>query len=320
MVYFWQNFSLMLDLSYHINVFEEVIMLYQEEAPGDWGRVQETVDVAPGEEELIMADGVRLYMRSWKTNSPDVLLILHGLGGHGGWYIDMGNALAAQGLNVYTVDHRGFGRSGGLEGHIDDYRTYLKDIHAVVSEIRSRHVGAKLYVLGHSMGGIFAAHFAALHAETLAGVLFLNPWVADTSKTPTSMVISILLGGFFKSKRPWKAAGGSEGMTTNAEAAQMLAADTYWRQAETSSFFFQILRMRSAMLNMAKRITIPALVMQAEADTVVVPSATRKLFDTLASSDKTWKTYPGYDHDSEFQADRSQMDEDIAAWIQARRG
>jgi alpha-beta hydrolase superfamily lysophospholipase len=293
-------------------------MLYRQEAPGDWGSIQQTVVISSGKEELIMTDGVKLFLRVWKTDSPDVLLILHGLGGHGGWYIDMGNALATQGLNVYTVDHRGFGRSGGLEGHIADYRTYLKDIHAVVSEIRQRHPDAKLYVLGHSMGGIFAAHFAALHADMLAGVLFLNPWVADTSKVPLSMVLSVLAGGLIKSKRSIKVAGGSEGMTTNAEAAQMLAGDSYWRRAQTSSFFFQILRMRRAMLSMAKRITIPSVVMQAEADAVVVPAATRKLFDALASRDKTWKTYPGYDHDCEFQSDRSQMDGDIAEWIQDR--
>lgn len=293
-------------------------MLYRQEAPGNWGSISQTVTVAPGEEELIMADGVKLFLRSWKTDSPDVLLILHGLGGHGGWYIDMANELSAKGLNVYTVDHRGFGRSGGLEGHISNYRVYLEDIHAVLSEIRRRHPDAKLYVLGHSMGGIFAAHFAAQHADMLAGVLFLNPWVADTSKVPISMVISVLVGGLLKSKRSVKVAGGSEGMTTNPEAVRMLAEDTYWRRAQTSSFFFQILRMRGAMLNMAQRITLPALVMQAEADTVVVPAATRKLFEALASRDKTWKTYPGYDHDCEFQADRSQMDGDIVEWIQAR--
>jgi alpha-beta hydrolase superfamily lysophospholipase len=73
--------------------------------------------------------------------------------------------------------------------------------------------------------------------------------------------------------------------------------------------------MRLAILKKAAGITIPALVMQAEADKSVVPAASHKLYETLTSSDKTWKTYPGYCHDSEFEPDRSLLDNDLVTWI-----
>ena len=109
-------------------------------------------------------------------------------------------------------------------------------------------------------------------------------------------------------------------MTTNPEATLMLNADPYWRRTQTASFLFQILRMRMAVLKLAKRISLPALIMQAEQDKSVLISGSRKLFDALASSDKIWKTYPNYAHDSEFEADRSQMDNDIVAWIGEHAG
>jgi hypothetical protein len=31
--------------------------------------------------------------------------------------------------------------------------------------------------------------------------------------------------------------------------------------------------------------------------------------------DKTWKTFPGYAHDSEFEADRSLLDNEVVTWI-----
>ena len=70
-----------------------------------------------------------------------------------------------------------------------------------------------------------------------------------------------------------------------------------------------------AMLNKAKLITIPTIVMQAEEDKVVIINASKKLYETLASSKKTWKIYPGYNHDSELEEDRSEMDNDIVSWI-----
>ena len=290
-------------------------MHYHQDAPGDWNSPADAQVLVPTTEYLPMADGVKLFLRGWKTDSPHVLLILHGLGAHSGWFIDMGNALAARGLNIYAVDHRGFGRSEGLRGHSDDYHTYGKDISAVVTEICQRHGGAKVALLGHSMGGIFTAHYATQRGSDLSGALFLNPWIADQSQVPLGTTLGILTGGIFKSKRLWRLAGGTAGITTNVEAAAMLEADPRWVRAETASFFVQILLMRQAMLKMARRITIPALVMQAEDDRSVIPAASRKFYDALASQDKTWKSYPGYDHDSEFQADRSQLDDDIAAWM-----
>lgn len=290
-------------------------MLYQKNAPGDWGQMRDTDTARTATEMLALADGCKLFLRSWKTGSPDVLLILHGLGAHSGWFIDMGNQLASRGLTVYAGDHRGFGRSEGLPGHIDDYHTYVKDIHAIVTEIRKRHPGGRIYLLGHSMGGIFAAHFAAQYGSMLAGVIFLNPWVQDRIPVPLGTMLAILVTGIFKSKRAWHGAAGVEAMTANPEAIQILEADSYWRRAETASFLVQILWMRLATLRKAAHITLPALVLQAEADKTLVLAASHKLYEALASTDKTWKTYPGYAHDSEFEADRLQMDNDIAAWI-----
>lgn len=290
-------------------------MRYQQENPGDWGQMQGSAGITTATEKLTTADGYELFLRSWKTDGPNVLLILHGLGGHSGWYIDMGNELASRGLSVYAMDHRGFGRSGGLRGHIENYRTFVEHIGYVLTEIRKHHPEAGIFLLGHSMGAIFATHFAAKYQQRLAGVVFLNPWVGDTSRVSLGTTLAVLLGGAFKSRRYRQFAGGTEGMTTNEEAVQMLQADSFWQRTQTLSFMFQVLLMRSAILKQARQITIPALVMQAEDDKAVLLAGSRKLYEALASSDKTWKTYAGYYHDSQFEEDRSQMDNDLVAWI-----
>lgn len=293
-------------------------MLYNGDAPGDWGSTQTAAPVQYATEMLAMADGCKLFLRSWKTEGRGVLLIMHGLGAHSGWFIDMGKALAALGLAVYAVDHRGFGRSEGLPGHVERAANYIGDLATVLKEIRARHTaeGTKFFVLGHSMGGIFATHLAAKHSDLLDGVLFLNPWVQDQVKVPLSMTLGILAGGLLRSKRYWPGPAGTEAMTTNSEAIRMLEADSYWRREFTANFFAEIFRLRLQVLKLAPQITLPALVMQAGQDKSVVSEASRKLYEALGSSDKTWKTYPDYAHDSELEADRTRMDQDIVEWIQ----
>lgn len=290
-------------------------MLYQPDAPGDWGQMLESDIIKTATEILKTSDGSNIFLRSWVTDSPDVLLILHGLGAHSGWFIDMGNKFADRCMTVYAMDHRGFGRSGGAPGHIDNYHTYVEDINFIVTTIHKRHPEASIHILGHSMGGIFASHYAAKYQNMLTSVLFLNPWIQDTSQTPILTTLRILLGGIFKSRRYWQVAGGSEVMTTNPEAIQLLHMDTYWCRKQTSSFLYQIFLMRSAVLENAKLISKPGLIIQAEADKAVVSEASRKLYENLASNNKRWKTFPGYEHDSEFEADRTMLDNEVVTWI-----
>ena len=295
-------------------------MLYQKEAPGEWGQMKASDTIKVATETLPMEDGCKLFLRSWVTDSSDVLLILHGLGAHSGWFINMADTLAKRSLTVYADDHRGFGHSEGLPAHIDNYGTFVEDCHALVSEIRRRHPGRNIYVLGHSMGGIFTTHLAAKYGQELAGILYLNPWVEDSSHLSFGTTLSILFGGLFKSKRYFQVAGGTEVMTARQEAIEMLNADPYWHRKQTASFLFQILLMRIAVLKLAKQITLPALVMQAGQDKAVLASGTRKLYNALASSDKTWKDYAEFWHDSEFEEEHSRMDSDIAEWIAKHTG
>lgn len=299
-------------------------MLYQTDAPGDWGRMHTTPQVQTTTETLSMIDGCKLFLRSWRTEGRAVLLLMHGLGAHSGWFIDIGNELAARGLSVYAVDHRGFGRSEGLAGHIERADQYITDLAAVLEEIRRRHSNGgnqvRFYVLGHSMGGIFATHLAAKHGELLDGVIFLNPWVQDSSKVSLSMTLGVFGGGLRRSRRLWRTPGGTENMTTNPEAVKMLETDPYWRRDLTANFLLQIFRMRLQVLNLARGITVPTLVIQAEQDKAVVPAASHKLYQALGSRDKRWHTYSTYAHDTELEADRTQLDHDIVEWIQAHAG
>lgn len=295
-------------------------MLYNVDLPGEWGSMRATPQVQTAVETLAMADGCNLQVRSWRTEGQGVLLLVHGLGAHSGWFIDMGNALAACGLSVYAVDHRGFGRSEGQPGHVERGARYIEDLVAVLTEIRSRHPegATRFFLLGHSMGGIFAAHLAAGHPELLDGVLFLNPWVQDSTKVSPGMLLGVFGGGLLRSRRYWRVPGGVPVMTTNPEAVRMLEADPYWRREFTANFLLEIFRLRLQVLKLAGRITLPALVLQAEQDKSVVLAASRKLYDALGSQQKTWKVYAEYAHDTELEADRSQLDQDIVEWIQMR--
>jgi alpha-beta hydrolase superfamily lysophospholipase len=217
------------------------------------------------------------------------------------------------------VDHRGFGRSDGPRGHVRRGRIFLDDIRAFLEHIEQRHPGAPLFVLGHSMGGIFAVHLAAeAQARGLSmprGIVLMNPWVKDQGATGALTQLRIASGGMIGSERTWRVAGGPEVMTTSPDAIAMLQSDPFWVRSQSASFLYQITLLRAGMLRKARAVRVPSLVLQSERDLAVVPLATRQCYEALGSAEKMWISYPDYSHDCEFEPDRERLDNDIAAWI-----
>ncbi|HEY7849076.1 MAG TPA: alpha/beta hydrolase, partial [Ktedonobacterales bacterium] len=91
-------------------------------------------------------------------------------------------------------------------------------------------------------------------------------------------------------------------------------------RTQSASFLYQVTRLRLATMKRARQTRLPALVIQCGQDRAVVPAASRRMYDALASTDKTWKTYADFAHDVEFEPERAILDDDIAQWIKAHSG
>jgi len=302
-------------------------MMYRVDYAGDWGEPTAAEGGSYGTDTHALPDGAKLFYRYWLAADPraPTLVLLHGLGAHGGWFIDMGNALNARGLTIFAPDHRGFGRSEGARGHALRWQAYPQDIENLLDAFQARRPGAPLFLLGHSMGGLFAIHVAAEDARSgrnrLAGIVLMNPWIRDTTKLSLGTQLGILFGGRRGSARVVVYPYDVTNMTPNPEADRMLDADPLWVRSQTASFLYQVgLLMRNLVLKRAGEVRAPTLVAQGEADRVVVRQATRLAYERLGSKDKTYKTYPGFCHDCEFEPERAALDDDIAAWTMGHAG
>ncbi|RZJ07794.1 MAG: alpha/beta hydrolase [Rubrivivax sp.] len=106
-------------------------------------------------------DGLQLHTRHWPAMAPErgQLLIVHGLGEHIERYAHVAMALSAAGWDVHGWDHRGHGQSQGKRGDIPSHDAFLRDTARVMDAMRQP--GKRFVLLGHSLGGVIAARFAA---------------------------------------------------------------------------------------------------------------------------------------------------------------
>jgi alpha-beta hydrolase superfamily lysophospholipase len=113
-------------------------------------------------ETLRTHDGLVLHLQgSPCAGTPrGSVLIVHGLGEHIGRYAHVVRQLNDWGWSVLGYDQRGHGRSEGARGRLQHADDLLKDLARVIDALRAAWPGP-LVLLGHSMGGLVAAHFVA---------------------------------------------------------------------------------------------------------------------------------------------------------------
>ena len=130
-------------------------------------------------------DGFNLTYRCWRATKTvkRVIVCIHGIGDYSGWFRNIGPALAADRNQVYALDLRGFGNSqeeGYPRGYVSNFERHLQDIDDFVVHVKKFHKGKKLYLLGHSLGGVYTIWYAANHPDMLDGLILAAPAVTST--------------------------------------------------------------------------------------------------------------------------------------------
>jgi alpha-beta hydrolase superfamily lysophospholipase len=133
-------------------------------------------------------DGTRISAWRWDAQGPvkAVLQIAHGMGEHALRYGAPFAPLLAAGIAVYANDHRGHGRTattlgdfgpGGFAGVVDDM--------AVLSRIaRRENPGAKLVLMGHSMGSFALQIYLLQHSDLIDAAVLSGSAALDMLPPP----------------------------------------------------------------------------------------------------------------------------------------
>jgi polyhydroxyalkanoate synthase len=139
-----------------------------------WFR-KELIEVR-GPEPLAM---VRKRRAEGESHAP--VILVHGFGQNRyAWHMpqrSMANHLADLGFDVFNVDLRGHGRSAELGGKrssgVDDY--IRGDLPALIERVLQLSGASRVFMVGHSLGGLCAAAAAARQPERVAGVVTIGP-------------------------------------------------------------------------------------------------------------------------------------------------
>ncbi len=127
---------------------------------------------------FLVDDGARLPYRRWgPADAAIVIVALHGMNDHAAAFRLAGPWWAERGIATYAYDQRGFGAAPGRGVWAGEDRM-TQDLRTVVALVRARHPGARIGVVGESMGGAVAiSAFASDRPPAADQLILLAPAV-----------------------------------------------------------------------------------------------------------------------------------------------
>lgn len=279
-----------------------------------------TEELPPNAGHFKTADAQALFERRWEPGAPPRahLVIIHGYAEHCSRYAHVAEAFNQIGVAVHAYDQRGFGRSPGRPGYIDDFAQLTADLDAYLEHIQPRVNGAPLFLFGHSMGGLVLANYCIDRRPDTEGLLFSSPFLAvGPQVSPILVKLAAVLGKL----TPWLPVLALE-LDAISRDPEVVAAS----KADPLTYHGKIHARTGAQMNAAiqraqprlNEITAPLYIFHGTADRLTPIEGARMLHDRAASGDKTFKTYQDGYHELFNDTIRGQVIEEFIQWTASR--
>ena len=275
-------------------------------------------------QSMPLPDQQDVYARLWSredSRERGVLIVVHGLGDHGGRYETFARRMVKQGWAVYALDLPGHGRSSGRRGTAKSYDVILEII-ASSRELMSQRFGdADQFLLGHSMGGNFAVNyelrrneFDAYSMRGLSGVVLVAPMLMPPNFLDRSQVLAAwATGQLFRWIRISKAARIDQ-LTADQQAADRIEDDPLQHSQISLYLATQLLAQGRFALDHAGETKTPTLVMHGDEDELIDHAACRNL--ALRMRDQAeFVRWPGGRHDLINDVDAATFADHVAGWM-----
>lgn len=266
------------------------------------------------------ADHLRLYWQRFTPPSPRAsVAVLHGGGDHSGRYPGITAALVRAGFQVALLDFRGHGQSDGRRWHIDAFGDYLSDLDAFVAKLSQDGVaGDRLFVVGHSQGGLIAALWGLTRRDLASGFVLSSPYLGLAHRAPLLKVLGARLVGKVIPWLPVATGLRADQLTSDPELAQWTERDPLYCHTTTPRWFSEAGKAQQEVLRRAAEWRAPLLVLAGGADGVADTGVARAFVAAAGAEDKGMRVYAGFRHEIFNEQERDRPIGDAVDWLSQR--
>jgi acylglycerol lipase len=261
----------------------------------------------------------QIYYQYWLPDGDvrAVLLVVHGFAEHSGRYINLVNRFVPKGYAVYAADHQGHGRSEGVRAYLGQFDEYNDALLQFQKMAQSTQQGKPLFLIGHSMGGLIGALHLLSQQDEFRGAILSGPGV----KAPGDISeATIFVGKIISTVWPRLGMIKLEEDAVSRDPAVLKAYKEdplVFHGKITARLGAEMLKAMGKIEAEAKKIKLPILILQGNADRLVEPSGAQMLYDKVSSADKNVIFYEGLYHEVFNEPEQEKVLDDVQKWLEA---
>lgn len=276
------------------------------------------------------------YCRWEHPNPIGRVVISHGFGEHGERYRHIAYWLHELGWSVSALDHRGFGRSGGVRGDADGIHGFVDDLVLFLRHERrydADRVAAPPRVvdgvplpplpvcpqilLGHSFGGLLGLLALLWHADTIDGLILTSPVVKLRDLgLPLRMLQRLLY--WVAPHKPLDMPNDKSRVCSDPIFVQRYWADPLCHRFTSAAFVEALSQGREEILHLGHELDRPLLLLESGEDTVVDPDASEALWTKVRPELLERHRMEGLKHEILHDLHRDEALAIIEAWLGRR--
>lgn len=260
----------------------------------------------------MLVNGILLHVKRDEVEKPKgTIIITHGIAEHSGRYDEITKKLNDEGYSVVRYDLRGHGQSQGKRGALKSYHQFIDDLHVFVSE-EKKNGAKKIYLIGHSMGGLIVNLYAVKYPTTIDGII--------SSAAPTYFIKDVLPFRIIGYR--WLGFMSKENDLSNDSLSRIKEVEIDYQKdplnlksykfSLAGNMFVSGVRYLNKHLDRYQK---PVLILHGDADKIVPAEFSSRLFNLIPHSDKTLKIYPNSYHEIFNDIDRELVFTDVLNWL-----
>ncbi len=274
------------------------------------------------EHRFLSFDGTPLFYRRFlPADAPQkgVLVIVHGMGEHGGRYRHVAEFLGGLGFECVLPDLRGFGKSGGRRACVRSFSDFHRDLAALHHFIWRTEKELPFFLLGHSFGGLVTSSYLA-EANTLKvrGLVLTSPIFGIAIPVPFWRHGVGVLSSYIAPNYTQPTAVNPALLTHDPDMLEAYGKDDLIFHRISARLYRELTHKIAERREIAARVRTPVLLLQAGQDHIVSKKEALYFYDNLGSEDKESEVYPDLFHEILNETDRQKILTRIGKWLTAR--
>ena len=268
-------------------------------------------------EKTIKLKKQEIYTQSWSSeNTPQALLfIIHGVAEHSSRYQHVAEKFVDQGINVYTMDLPGHGKSSGKRSYIKSFDSCIGIIDYQIQKMKLEYPKTPTFVLGHSMGGSISAYYALkLKPEIDGFILSSSALKIGEDISPLLVKLSGFLSMILPTLPVIKL--DSNGLSHDQEVVKNYREDPLnYNGALPVRTGSEINKSIQFNMENANQFIYPILIMHGKADKLSDYRGSEEFFQKISSDDKELKLYDNLYHEMMNEFEKDEVINFIVSWV-----